>query len=184
MTNCMYFEGVPYRLDRSLVPFLLAVVIGLAGCVDVPIGPSIAVMPAPNKPFDIFVQDDQLCRGWAAHSIGLPGHNAAAERVLATTLTGAVIGAIIGGPRNIDAGAATGSVIGAAVGSNQTFAMAADAQRRFDIAYQQCMYSRGNFVPSYGYPVNRYLPPPPPPAPASASAPSPEAAPLPPPILK
>jgi hypothetical protein len=168
-------RSVADRLVRRSVPMVSVTVLALAGCVDFPIGPSIAVMPAPNKPFDVFVQDDRLCQGWAAHSIGVPGHNEAVERVLATTLTGAVIGAIIGGPRNVEGGAVMGSVIGASVGSGQTFAIAAETQRRFDIAYQQCMYSRGNFVPFYGYPTSRYTPP---------QAPPVEPIPVPPPIFK
>ena len=59
-----------------------------------PVGPSVAVMPGANKPFDIFMQDDQLCRSWASHAIGLPGHDAAAARMLASTLAAATIGAL------------------------------------------------------------------------------------------
>lgn len=53
----------------------------LAGCVEMPAGPTVAVMPGPNKPFDVFVQDIALCRDWASHSIGVPGHDAAAEQM-------------------------------------------------------------------------------------------------------
>jgi len=140
----------------------------VASCAQMPTGPSVAVMPGPNKPFDVFTQEDQLCRGWAAHSIGLPGHDAAAEAMLRSTVTGAAIGAIAGavagGDRNVSAGAAMGTVVGATVGSQQSSATAWDAQHRYDLAYQQCMYSKGNLVPSYGYRSYRYAAPPPPPA--------------------
>lgn len=150
----------------SIAPLLLA------SCAEMPTGPSIAVMPAPNKPFEVFTQDDQLCRGWAAHSIGLPGHDAAAERLLASTVTGAAVGvvagAVAGGDRGAGTGAAIGTVIGATAGANQGAATAWNAQRRYDIAYQQCMYSKGNVVPTYDYGPYRYpapplAPPPPPP---------------------
>jgi hypothetical protein len=175
---------IPHRIPRTAhrrTKLALLGVFGisslvLAGCAEMPTGPSVAVMPAPNKPFEVFMQDDQLCRGWAAHSIGLAGHDAAAETLLASTATGAVIGAlagaVVGGHRNVNAGAAMGTVIGASAGANQSAYTAANAQRRYDIAYQQCMYSKGNLVPSYGYGGYRYpVPPavapplPPPPAP-------------------
>jgi uncharacterized protein YcfJ len=134
-------------------------------------------MPGANKPFDVFVQEDQLCRGWAAHSIGLAGHDAAAERMLASTVTGAVIGAVAGaaldGGRGAGAGAAVGTALGGTLGSEQGAMTAMNAQRRYDIAYQQCMYSKGNVVSSpygtYRYPVPPPLSaPPPPPTPVPA----------------
>lgn len=151
----------------------------LVACAQMPSGPSVAVMPAPNKPFDIFMQEDQLCRGWASHSIGVPGHEAQAEQVLSSAVAGAVIGAIagamVGGDRNVGAGAAMGTVIGASAGANQSAHSTWAAQRRYDIAYQQCMYSKGNFVPSYGDGNYRYRAPPPPPAPLATPAPPPPA---------
>ena len=147
----------------------------LAGCAPMPTGPSVAVMPAPNKPFEVFMQEEQLCRSWAAHSIGLQGNDAAADTMLRSTVTGAAIGAIagamIGGDRNIGAGAAMGTVVGASAGANQSNVTAWNAQRRYDVAYQQCMYSKGNLVPSYEYGSYRYsAPPPPPSAPPPAPA--------------
>ena len=37
--------------------FISALVL-LAGCTQVPLGPSVAVMPAPGKPFDLFVSEE------------------------------------------------------------------------------------------------------------------------------
>jgi hypothetical protein len=175
MTNAHFAFSAALR--RVRVPILAVVGTAsmlLASCAQMPTGPSIAVMPGPNKPFDVFMQDDQLCRGWAAHSIGIPGHDAAAERMLASTVTGAAIGAVAGavagGDRGAGTGAAIGTLIGATAGANQSAATAFDAQRRYDIAYQQCMYSKGNQVPThaygaYYYPPRSPVPPPPPPAP-------------------
>src|SRR2546425_1249536 len=42
----------------------------LAACAQIPNGPSVAVMPPPGKPFDLFVADDQLCRNYATQAIG------------------------------------------------------------------------------------------------------------------
>jgi uncharacterized protein YcfJ len=96
------------------------------------------------------VQDDQLCRGWAAHSVGQPGNDLAAQQLVGSTLAGAVIGALVGAAfgdhRSAAAGAAMGTVIGGASGANRSAATAWDAQQMYDIAYQQCMHSKGNFA--------------------------------------
>jgi len=150
----------------------------LVACAQMPSGPSVAVMPAPNKPFDVFMQEDQLCRGWASHSIGVPGHEAQADRVLSGAAAGAVIGAIagamLGGDRNVGAGAAMGTAIGASAGAGQSAQSTWAAQRRYDIAYQQCMYSKGNLLPGYGDGAYRYRAAPPPPAPLPPPPPAPQ----------
>lgn len=146
----------------------VAIAVALSGCAQMPVGPSVAVMPGPYKPFEVFVQDDEQCRGWAAHSIGIPGHDAAAQAFVSTTALGTALGALagaaLGGHRGAGAGAATGAFMGAAIGSGEAGASAWSAQRRYDIAYQQCMYAKGNLVPAYGYRTTP-TPAPPPPAP-------------------
>ncbi|HEU4375488.1 MAG TPA: glycine zipper family protein [Telluria sp.] len=132
----------------------------LAACAPMqPVGPTVAAMPAPNKPFEVFVQDDQLCRNWAGASIGPGRANAANNQMLASTVTGAVIGAaagaLAGDHRSAGAGAAVGTLAGAGVGVNQSSMSAWGAQRQYDIAYQQCMYAKGNVIPGYNpYPVS------------------------------
>lgn len=147
------------RLSWAAVPALLA------ACAQMPSGPTVAVMPGPYKPFEVFVQDDDLCRGWAAHSIGQPGHDAAAQAVLSSTALGTAIGALAGaaggGGRAVGSGAAAGAAIGAMAGAGQSNAVAWNEQRRYDVAYQQCMYARGNVVPMYGYRPVPAAPPPP-----------------------
>jgi len=153
--------------NRLTSCFALVLAATLAGCAQMPTGPSVAVGPGPYKPFEIFVQDDELCRGWAAHSIGLPGHDDAARAFIASTTAGAALGAVagaaLGGGRAVGGGAAVGAVAGAAVGSDQSATLAWNAQRRYDIAYQQCMYAKGNYVPAYGYRPDApaVIPPPP-----------------------
>src|SRR6185369_17976714 len=137
-----------------------------------PVGPTVAVMPAPNKPFGLFVQDDQLCRGWAANSIGQPGNDLAAQQFVGSTVTGAVVGALagaaVGGHGSAGTGAAVGTLVGGTVGANQSAATGWQSQRGYDIAYQQCMYSRGNLLPGSRYGSNQPYPAPPrPPAPAA-----------------
>jgi uncharacterized protein YcfJ len=139
------------RAACSMTPAVGALL--LAACAPMmPVGPTVAAMPAPNKPFEVFVQDDQLCRSWAGASIG-PARDAANNQMLASTVTGAVIGAaagaLAGDHRGAGTGAAVGTLAGAGVGVNQSSMSAWGAQRRYDIAYQQCMYAKGNVIPGY-----------------------------------
>jgi hypothetical protein len=145
-------SGVPLSIACGVAAALLS------ACVSMPVGPTVVAMPPPNKPFELFVQDDQYCRQWAAASSG-SGYNAAANQLAASAVTGAAIGAIAGalagGHDDAGAGAAVGTLFGSAVGSEQASATAWTAQRYYDVSYQQCMYARGNVIPGYfPYQVN------------------------------
>src|SRR6266478_6705772 len=59
---------------RVNVIFISALVL-LAGCTQVPLGPSVAVMPAPGKPFDLFVSEEALCRRYADQQVGISPHH-------------------------------------------------------------------------------------------------------------
>lgn len=157
-----------FRSPAWLLAALVAT--SLLGCAQMPAGPTAQVMPGPNKPFEVFVADDKLCRDWAHSRIGGPGSDAAGQRFAAATTTGVVLGAaagaLIGGNHaGAGVGAALGGMTGAAVGSDQSHYTAGSAQRRYDIAYQQCMYAKGNQVPGVGYAGYRTAPAPVPPAP-------------------
>ncbi|MES2759066.1 MAG: glycine zipper family protein [Pseudomonadota bacterium] len=132
-------------------PFLIAAAL-LSGCAQLPVGPTIAAMPAPGKPFEAFIVDDQLCRNWAAASSG-PGRNVANDQMLTATLAGAALGALAGAVGGDSSDAATGAVVGTALGAGAGSSMSSgtawSAQRRYDIAYQQCMYAKGNVIPGY-----------------------------------
>jgi len=141
-----------------------ALALGLAACVSMPSGPSVRVMPAPNKPFDVFVQEDSRCRNYAHYQAGgVEAGEAAARSGVASaavgTVVGAAAGALAGGNRGAGYGAAGGLLIGSAAGANAAGASGWELQRRYDIAYQQCMYAAGNQVPGYRAPS--YAPPPP-----------------------
>jgi hypothetical protein len=48
-------------------------------------------------------------------------------------------------------------------------------QWRYDIAYQQCMYAKGNQIPAVvRAPQSRYTAPPPPPSPPAVTPPPPQ----------
>lgn len=151
--------------------------LALTGCAQMPTGPTVTVMPGPNKPFEVFVADDRLCRDWALSSSGGPGSDAASRRFAAATATGvllgAAVGAVAGGHNGAGVGAAFGGVTGAAVGSDQSSQTAYGAQRRYDIAYQQCMYAKGNQIQGHYAAGYRSAPAPVPPAPPAGIQPPP-----------
>lgn len=176
--------------------FSVLIVLVLGGCATVPTGPSVMVLPPQGKSFEQFQLDDAICRHWAAQQIGLTpqetvNQNTAAGAVVGTAV-GAGLGAAIGsvsGSAGAGAaiGAASGLLVGTAAGANAGQAYGWRAQRRYDIAYLQCMYAKGNQIPGGATsprPVRRTAPPPPPPdlstAPPGSS--SPYSAPLPPPV--
>ena len=144
--------------------------IALTGCVVMPTGPTVRVMPAPGKPFEVFMADDQLCRGYAAQSTN-GGEQVAADRAVGTaaaaTAIGAAAGALMGGNgRSAGTGAGMGLVMGSAIGAGEGDRSSYGLQRRYDISYEQCMYSKGNLLPGQQLPYNHQaLPPPPPPPP-------------------
>jgi hypothetical protein len=144
---------------KILVPLLF-----LGACASEPMGPTIPVMPAPGKPFDLFQSDQALCKQYASGEVQ-GGAQQANNRQVGTavigTLLGAGLGAAIGGGRGAAIGAGAGAVGGTAVGAGPAQGAQYTLQQRYDLSYAQCMYSRGNQVPGYQPPA----PPPPPPPP-------------------
>jgi hypothetical protein len=144
----------------------------LVGCATLPTGPSVMVLPAPGKPFEQFQGDDAACRQWAESQVGPPGapvnQNAVAGGAIGTLLgagLGAAIGAAAGAPGiGAGIGAGSGLLFGTASGANADQAAGWSAQQRYDAAYQQCMYAKGNQIPGHVQRVRyRTMPPPPPP---------------------
>lgn len=153
---------------------VLLVVPLVGACATVPTGPSVMVLPGSGKPFEVFQADDASCRQWALHSTGTtPG-----DTFNANTIGGAAIGTVIGAGLGAAIGAAAGNpAIGAAIGAGSGLALGtagganagyysgASVQQRYDYAYQQCMYAKGNQVPGVVQRASRqsYIAPPPPP---------------------
>jgi Glycine-zipper domain len=148
---------------RAMV-FLVVGLLMLAGCVTLPIGPSVAVMPAPGKPFEVFVADDADCRLYAAQQTGLAQPQIVEQRELRSMVVGTMLGAAAGAALgaaagNAGLGASTGAGAGLVMGTAvYGYGAAGGLQWRYDMAYQQCMDAKGNQVP--GFPM---LAPPPPP---------------------
>jgi uncharacterized protein YcfJ len=126
-------------------------------------------MPGPGKPFDQFNDDNAICKEFARQQIGANPNDVAQEQVLTGAAAGAALGAaagaLMGHGHGSPAGpmAGAGLIVGSAAGANAANQSTMTLQRRYDIAYQQCMYAKGNQIPGYAPP--RYTPPPPPPPP-------------------
>src|SRR5208283_385241 len=112
-----------------------------------PMGPTVAVMPAPGKPFDVFQGDQAVCKGFASNQVqggAQQANNRQVGTAVVGTLLGAGLGAAIGGGRGAAIGAGAGALGGTAVGAGPAQGAEASLQQRYDIAYSQCMYARGN----------------------------------------
>jgi len=155
--------------------FVLLVGVILGGCATTPAGPSVMVLPEPGKPFEAFQSDDAVCRQWAMQQIQVPPNEIVnknlAEGAAIGTVMGAGLGTAIGAASGKPAtgaaiGAGSGLVAGTAMASGPAHAAGWEAQRRYDNAYQQCMYAKGNQIPGFttAPPKQaRWIPPPPPP---------------------
>jgi hypothetical protein len=156
------------KRDITLVAMLV-----LSGCVTMPTGPSVLVLPAPGKPIETFNNEDMICRQWAGDRIGISAQDAADR----STVSGAAVGTAIGAGAGALLGAASGHagagaaigagsglLIGTASGANAGQEYGWEAQQRYDYAYVQCMYSKGNQIPDrvHRYRLRRVTPPPPP----------------------
>jgi OmpA family protein len=163
-----------------LIALVAAAAIG--GCATVPGGPSVMVLPGSGKSFEEFQGDDGVCRGWALQSIGHGPQDTVTKSAVTGgavgTVVGAAAGALIGAAAgNPAAGAAVGAGVGLVGGSGVGASSGAysgyDIQHRYDIAYQQCMFAKGNQIPAIVNSRTRYAapsaPPPPPPPPAATS---------------
>ncbi len=149
----------------------------LAACASVPTGPSIMALPGTGKTFDQFRIDDLQCRDFAQAQVGGSAQesadNAAVRSAAVGTAVGAVAGAAMGGHQGAGVGAGTGLLVGSVAGSDAGYRSGYGSQRRYDNAYVQCMYAKGDKVPVTGnfqqapatapaQPSSAYPPPPPP----------------------
>jgi hypothetical protein len=145
----------------------LCSVVLLGGCITVPSGPSVMVLPGTNKNFDQFQADGFACNQYAQQFTGGPAQaaaNNAAGNAVAGTLLGAAAGAALGAVGgNAGAGAAigagTGLLFGGTAGANSVYYSNYDMQVRYDQAYMHCMYAKGNQVPTGGPARPRMGPP-------------------------
>jgi hypothetical protein len=139
---------------RSTFTALTALLV-LGACVSVPTGPSATVLPGHGKNFDQFRAEDADCRNYAQSQIGGSSAGEAATQAgvasaVVGTVIGAAAGAAFGGHNGAAAGAGAGLLLGTAAGAGAAERSAYGTQHRYDSAYVQCMYAKGNQVPVAG----------------------------------
>jgi len=115
---------------RWSAPLALAALV--SGCASAPTGPSVMVLPGLGKSFEQFNADDAVCRQWGLQATGRPPEAAATSAA--------------GGTSTGDAGGAASGGTGAPSTGGLTYS-GQEGQWRYDMAYQQCMYSRGHQIP-------------------------------------
>ena len=168
-----------------------------AACTTIPTGPSVMALPGTGKNFDQFRADDAECRGYAQNQIGgttteQAGLDSGIKSAAVGTAIGALAGAAIGGHQGAGVGAGVGLIGGGLAGTGAAQATAGGVQQRYDNAYIQCMYAKGENVPVSGqvrarparprYARPMYVPPrapatyvePPPPPPGYTPPPPPQ----------
>lgn len=184
-------KGTAMKTHRlAVVPLALS----LAACATVPTGPSVMVLPGSTKTFEQFQVDDAVCRQWAHQQTGTTAgkasSNTTATGAVAGTAIGAAAGAAIGAAAGNPAagaaiGAGTGLLGGTAIGAGQAQGAYHSVQQRYNMAFMQCMYAKGNQIPvargsvAPGY--SSSTPPPPATAPRPSNVPPPPAGNPPPP---
>lgn len=142
-------------LGFTLAAPVMAIVL-LGGCASIPNGPSVMVLPGTGKTFEQFQTDDAVCRQFASQSVGTKPNTAATESTIGGAAIGTALGAAAGALIGAASGSpATGAAVGAgfgllggtAVGAGRGADYYTSVQGRYDIAYRQCMYAKGNQVP-------------------------------------
>jgi hypothetical protein len=138
------------------VSVIFSPVILLVACAQTPMGPTIPVMPGPDKTFDMFQSDNATCKSYAGSQVQGQA-DAANQQALGaaalTTVLGAGLGAGIGSASGragtgaaIGAGAGAGT--GAMIGANRSSYAQLSIQQQYNNAFAQCMYAKGELVPS------------------------------------
>jgi len=169
------------------IPLIAVGALVLGACTTVPTGPAVMVLPGTGKSFDQFKADDYECRSFASAQVGGATQEGTAESsgvksAAVGTAVGAAAGALIGGRSGAAAGAGVGLIAGSATGAGAAGSSQRSLQQRYDIGYQQCMYSKGHRVPVAGRfentrpaPAGATYAPPPPPPPGTPPPPPPSA---------
>ena len=129
------------------------VLMTLSSCAQMPMGPTVPVMPGPNTSFVSFQNDQATCRQFADQAVvdQAQGANLRALGTAAlTTALGAGLGGAVGGGRGAGIGAASGAIGGAGLGAVGSSNAQRSIQAQYDNAFAACMFSLGNTVPSMG----------------------------------
>ena len=122
----------------------------LQGCVTVPFGPTVPIIPAQGKPFEAFAQDQAICKQYAGGQVqgqAERANNIGVGTAVIGTVLGAGLGAAIGGGGGAAIGAGGGALLGTGVGASNGGNAQGSIQAQYDNAYVQCMLAKGNTLP-------------------------------------
>jgi hypothetical protein len=168
----------------------LVALLMLGACTTIPTGPSVMAMPGTGKSFDQFRGDDADCKQFALDQVGgATANQTAVESGVRSAALGATVGALagaaMGGHQGAGVGAGVGLLAGSVAGAGAGQSSGYSSQHRYDNAYVQCMYAKGERVPVSGRLTQGSAPqvnlPPPPPHTYAPPPPPPDYAPPPPP---
>ena len=138
------------RPKRTIV-LVVAGACMLDACATTPLGPTVQVLPAPSKPFEVFQQDQAVCTQYASSQVqgqAEQANNQAIGGALLGTVLGAGLGAAIGRGRGAAIGAASGAGLGTGIGAGSSNRAQYGIQGQYNNAYVQCMVSKGNQLPA------------------------------------
>ena len=171
-------------MSRFSIVLSSTLILAVTGCASLPNGPDVMVLPGTGIPFDQFRNDDVICRQYASYQVdGTTANQAGVESGVTSALVGAALGAVagvaFGGGTGAAIGAGSGLLAGSLFGTSTASSSMYEVQQRYDVAYIQCMYTKGHQVPVSGQfsgttpqravPTTAHIPPPPglpPPPPA------------------
>jgi len=143
---------IRYGWHMRSTSLIVTIMMLLGACTTVPSGPSVLVLPGTNKTFDQFRNEDVGCRQFAqgqldGHTPNSAGVHSGVTTAAVATLIGAAAGAAINGSSGAGVGAGAGLATGGLIGTGTAEYSQYALQRRYDNAYQQCMYAYGHRVP-------------------------------------
>ena|SRR5579863_4246574 len=135
---------------RTIAAAMAAVTL-LGGCATDPIEPSVTVASADKKSPEAFQEDQAVCEAYANQQISDYADNP--PLTLAYIMVGGTLFPGLGwawaGERGVVGGGVLGIGGGAWLGESEEEKARANAQKRYDLAYQQCMYVEGNKVAGF-----------------------------------
>ena len=147
-------------MRRRWVPLFVSTLL-IGGCVTMPNGPGVLVYPSQGKSYELFQGEDQQCRALAKGQLDATPQEGALQSALKSgavgtavgVVAGTVIGAALGNPGlGAGLGAGSGLAIGSAGGAQASATTGVSLQQRYDMAYLQCMATKGNIVPGQAVP--------------------------------
>lgn len=121
----------------------------LSGCVTPPMGPTALVMPGQGKQFEAFASDQSTCKQFASGEVDGGATLANLSEFGTTAMTaalGAGVGGAVRGTQGAEVGGGVGGLAGLATASHGAAAGQGSLQSRYNLAYVQCMYARGNQI--------------------------------------